>query len=419
MKRTASPQESPTQALPQSFPKSLCWLRLCCGLFALAALLAGYLAWVALSGGAVAGCGLESACNRVLQSRWAYWLHIPVSLPAMAVYVALLMAAVRRIAALHAPDQRREGTWVVPLAAVVIAAAIWFVFLQVVVIRAFCVFCLTAHLAAVGGAAILLVETLRRPVSVHTPPRRAFGTPVLAGLVGVALLIGGQFLLVKPMNNVSTITAPAIVSSAAVTDRILSLYDGRFQLDLETSPRIGSPSAPHVIVSLFDYTCAHCRSLHVMLDRTWQQSGSQLTILTLPMPLDASCNPLVRQTSSENLDACEYARLALAVWRSKPEAFPQFHSWLFAPPRPPALEEARRHAEHLVGREALELALGGEWIKRQLEIDIQLFEANSKRAGAWQMPQLMVGKSLSVGAINNVENLHLMLREQFGLSISP
>ncbi len=386
-------------------------------MLAVAALLAGYLAWVALSGGSVAGCGLESSCNRVLQSRWAYWLRIPVSLPAMTVYVALVIGALRRIAALRAPGARREETWVVPLAAVVIGAAIWFVFLQVVVIRAFCVFCLTAHLAAVGGAGILLVEMLRRPVSAQILPRHTLGSSVFAGLVGVALLIGGQILLLKPTNSVSTITAPAVVASAAVADRVLSLYDGRIQLDLKTSPRIGSPSAPHVIVSLFDYTCPHCRSLHELLDHTWQQSRNQLTIVTLPMPLDASCNPLVRQTSSENLNACEYARLALAVWRSKPAAFPQFHSWLFAPLRPPALDEARRYAEHLVGTDALHQALGGEWIKRQLQIDIQLFETNSKRAGAWQMPQLMVGKSLSVGSINNPENLHLMLQEQFGLSI--
>ena len=65
----------------------LLWVR---GLLIIAAMGAGYLAWVSIHNGPAAGCGPESGCNAVLQSRWAYWLDLPVSVPAVLVYLALL-----------------------------------------------------------------------------------------------------------------------------------------------------------------------------------------------------------------------------------------------------------------------------------------------------------------------------------------
>src|SRR6185436_20735339 len=50
---------------------------------------AGYLAWTSLTGNAVAGCGPDSSCDKVLHSRWAYWLGIPVSLPALLIYIGV------------------------------------------------------------------------------------------------------------------------------------------------------------------------------------------------------------------------------------------------------------------------------------------------------------------------------------------
>jgi protein-disulfide isomerase len=190
-------------------------------------------------------------------------------------------------------------------------------------------------------------------------------------------------------------------------------------LELDTTPRIGSQSAPHVVTTLFDYTCSHCRSLHDLLESAHQRFGERLVILTLPMPLDRSCNPLVQQTAGENVNACDYARLGLAVWRANPEAFRRFNAWVFATPRPPAVESTRRHAEELVGAGALQRALADEWVQRQLRTAIELFEANSKRAGVWQLPQLIVGSTLSIGAIGTTEALDALLREHLDLYSAP
>src|SRR5436305_6957536 len=49
-----------------------------------------YLAWSSLSGKAVAGCGADSSCDKVLHSRWGYWFGLPVSVFALLVYIAVL-----------------------------------------------------------------------------------------------------------------------------------------------------------------------------------------------------------------------------------------------------------------------------------------------------------------------------------------
>ena len=51
-------------------------------LFLLALLGSSYLAWAAFSDSPIAGCGTGSGCDKVMGSRWAYWLNIPVSAPA-------------------------------------------------------------------------------------------------------------------------------------------------------------------------------------------------------------------------------------------------------------------------------------------------------------------------------------------------
>src|SRR5687768_12677274 len=52
-----------------------------------------YLAWAALQGGKVAGCGETGLvnCDSVLQSEWSRWFSIPISIPAAGVYTCLLI----------------------------------------------------------------------------------------------------------------------------------------------------------------------------------------------------------------------------------------------------------------------------------------------------------------------------------------
>src|ERR1017187_6158953 len=92
---------------PSVVPATPLWLKWVRVLLLTAMSGAGYLAWVAIHNGPVAGCGPESGCDAVLHSRWAYWLDVPVSVPAVLVYLALLGATVL-LQKRPSPDDRSE-----------------------------------------------------------------------------------------------------------------------------------------------------------------------------------------------------------------------------------------------------------------------------------------------------------------------
>lgn len=436
----------------------LAWVRLLLGI---AALGAGYLAWVAIHHGPVAGCGPGSGCDKVLQSRWAYWLNMPVSIPAVLVYLALL-AVTFLMRKWTSPDEQR-GAWaaIIGLSVIVAGAAAWFVGIQMFVIEAFCKFCLTAH-ACGFAAAVLFLKHIPLAADSTTPmwssapakrgvPRGAIPLLVLTGLAGVLVLVAGQLLVQKERNVVKVFpvagtnrmplaavsglaktNGSAAVSAAGqsanlpvspnahlVAPRLLSLYNGCFLLSLDELPMIGSAGASNVIVNLFDYNCPHCRLLHPILMRAQQYLGNQLGIVCLPMPMDNNCNPFVPTGHPTFSNSCDYARLSLAVWRVNPGAYRQFDDRLFFSETPVPVEQAREYAAQLVGTNELQSALTNQWIQQQILTACHLHATNWLATGGPAMPQVIIGQVISVGAINSVNHLMVLLNKYLGLRPPP
>jgi uncharacterized membrane protein len=434
------------------------WLVPVWALLAVAILGAGYLAWLAIHNGPAAGCGPGSGCDKVLHSRWAYWLDLPVSVPAVLVYLALLGATVL-LQKRSSPDDQR-GSWaaIIILSVIVAGAALWFVGLQVFVIKAFCKFCMTAH-ACGFAAALLCLKNIPLAADPDTPmwttgsgkrgvPRQAVFSLVLIGLAGVAVLAVGQVLVQKQRNMVkvlpvagarATKTAalpasakanhstpealggpstnqPASPNARLIAPRLLSLYSNQFLIKLDDVPMIGSPDSPRVIVYLFDYNCPHCRALHSILVETCRQFTNQLGIVCLPMPMSTDCNPFIPANFNFGLNSCEYARLGLAVWRAKPEAQRQFDDWMFTPGEPPPVEKAWEYAAQLVGADKLAAALADPWIQQQITTDCQLHFANWQATGRPAMPQLIIGKAISLGPLNSVNHLLVLLNKYLGMN---
>jgi len=429
-------------------------------LLAVAILGAGYLAWLAIHNGPAAGCGPESGCNKVLQSRWAYWLDLPVSVPAVLVYLALLGVTVL-LQKRPSPDDQR-GSWaaIIILSVIVAGAALWFVGLQVFVIKAFCKFCMTAH-ACGFAAALFCLKNIPLAADPDTPmwttgsgkrgvPRQAVFSLVLIGLAGVAVLAGGQMLFQKQRNVVKVLpvagaraTKTAASPSSASTNhstpkapggpstdqpvspnarliapRTLLLYSNQFVIKFDDVPMIGSPDSPHIIVFLFDYTCSHCRAVHPILVQTCQQLTNQLGVVCLPISLSPQCNPFLPQTTSHAASgSCEYARLGLAVWRAKPEAQRQFDDWMFATVRPPPLKQAQEYAAQLVGADKLKSALADPWIQQQILTDCRLHRANWLAVDSSAMPQIIMGDAVSSGPLNSVGHLLILLNRYLGMDV--
>jgi uncharacterized membrane protein len=442
--------DNSSQSTIPSTPAWLLWTR---ALLMIATAGAGYLAWLAIHNGPAVGCGPESGCNAVLQSRWAYWLDLPVSVPAVLVYLALLGVTVL-LQKRPAPDEQR-GSWaaIIILAVVVAGAALWFVGLQVFVIKAFCKFCMTAHACGLT-AALLCLKNIPLAADPDTPmwtagsgkrgvPRQAVFSLVLIGLAGVAVLAGGQMLFQKQRNvvkvlpvakntaapkrtnhstpqrlvNLST-NQPASPNARLIAPRTLSLYSNQFVIKFNDVPMIGSPDSSHIIVFLFDYTCSHCRAVHPMLVQACQQFSNQLGVVCLPVSLSPQCNPFIpRIRSHASSNSCVYARLDLAVWRAKPEAQRQFDDWLFAGVTPPPLVQAQEYAAQLVGADKLKSALADPWIQQQILTDCQLHRTNSMAVESGALPQIIMGDAVSSGPLNSVDHLLTLLNRYLGMDV--
>ena len=438
---------------------ALLWAARVCAAGAL--LISLYLAWGSIQSGLPVGCGPDTGCDRVLHSKWAYWFRIPVSVFAVITYVVLLAGSISLAPAMPAPRQRRAWTLVLPCALLVLMAAVWFVALQLFVIKAICPWCMTAHGLGFGAGLLLLLGSPPRQTSekpweleklVFISPR-ALKRIALVALLGIVALIAGQVAYTPPtskefsqqdilaklptnaavMSNVVKLLTPApaptnppVVATppkvepvpAPVVEpkfpsRLHPIYEGRFSIDVSEAPRMGTPTNRHVMVSLFDYTCHHCRLMHPILKEVQQTFSNQLVIVNLPMPLDPKCNPTMQRTHPDHTNACDYARLGLTVWRASHALHHTFEEWVFDGTKPPPLEEARAYARRLLGNEAFDKAAADPWVELQLKLDVALYEL-AYRSGQGSMPQMLIGSKVAVGTYPREELLKL-LGEQLGL----
>jgi uncharacterized membrane protein len=370
-------------------------------LLLLAAAISLYLAWWSLKGHPVPGCGPQSGCREVLHSRWAYWLGIPVSVPATGLYVATFVVTLLLAG--------RSWTWPLLLAAccLIIGASLWFLALQAFVLKRFCPFCTVADLSGLAAAALFMVHGAKRLQLSKTVPLG----PVAAAVALLAALVVGQLVHQPKQWKISggSDTAPD-----PGRKRDIEIFNGRFHFTIPEVPLLGMPAASNIIVILYDYTCETCREMHGSLGQVRKQLGAELAVIALPVPLDPACNPVLKQTLPAHSNACEYARIALAVHRAAPNEFEQFDEWLFSRPALPQLETARAEAVKLVGAQALEAALRDGTVDTQIKSNMNVFVASFLR-GNGSLPQIISGDKVATGVFPRVEDIYQLLEQLIGL----
>ena len=373
-------------------------------LMAGAVAIACYLLWVSLHGTGVAGCGPESICDKVLQSRWSRWFGVPVSALALPLYLIVFGSTFWLRPSTPSVQQRAAWHWLLPCSVAMAGAAIWFTIVQAFLIKGFCPFCTTAHGCALAAAAILLYSApfQNPPEKARQQEKQVFVPPAMAkkltffALGGLALFVAGQLAPVPHR------------------EYVVKIFDGKVQMDLREVPVIGRIEAPYTMVSLFDYTCHHCRIMHAHLMEAHRKFSNELAIINLPMPLSEKCNHNVKRSTKAQVYACDYARLGLAVWRADRKAQMQFDDWMFAPDLPPPLSEAKQYASQIAGLVAMEAALKDPWIDRQIQRDVSIYETNYVR-GLGNMPQLIIGTNVTSGNFSKVDQLYRLLADNLGL----
>jgi len=100
--------------------------------------------------------------------------------------------------------------------------------------------------------------------------------------------------------------------------------------------------------------------MHSTLAKMRERYGDQVSVILMPMPLDGKCNPRIMKTAPVHANACELAKLALAVWLADRAAFTKLDQWLFESPEPRGPVEPRLCREP-GGSGGIEEGAGRSW----------------------------------------------------------
>lgn len=183
--------------------------------------------------------------------------------------------------------------------------------------------------------------------------------------------------------------------------RIISGSGNQFRLNIAQWPLLGRQDAKYVFIEMFDYTCPHCRNTHRAIKDAFRNYGDDLAVVALAVPLHPSCNNASGGGNAQNAESCELARIAIGVWRVKPDRFKEFHDWMFDGGRNRTAHEARQHAEKLVGKEPLQKELSQKTASEYISRHIELY----KKVGSGSVPKLIFPRTTMTGEVSSGSTL--------------
>ena len=362
-------------------------------------LLAGWMVYHALSGGQLAGCGAGSGCDSVMGSRWAWTLHgVPVALPAAVVY-ALLLVCILFLSPSFAgstgesPSLNRIIWFLLPFfAGCIVGAALWFCWLQIGVLHAFCPYCCVLHiLGCIAAGIILLAGDFG-----SEPGTKKQWLCFAAGLAAAALF---AFVQAKTLPD-------AIYDSGRTEAALPAFEEGEVPVlgDCRSEPAM-------TMTLLFDFQCTHCRRLHRVLPELLARSGGR--ILLCPMPLSSACNPYIPASGIDRFaGSCPLTRCALAVWYARPDAYADYWDWLLGSGDEHAQiapVDAEKRARALLGDD-FDAALADPRIDAYLRKVEELFgrTSSSEKSG---VPRFIRGQHWLVPETDDPDELLTLLRQ--------
>jgi protein-disulfide isomerase/uncharacterized membrane protein len=350
-----------------------------------------------LTGKVLSGCGAEENCAQILSTRWAYWLVVPVSFLGLVTHAGLFLLSFR------SEQLERESLdrfLLVALSYLTLFAAAWFVYLQSWVLGSFCRYCLTAHvlgcISSIG--LLLLLPKLNRT-------RSDWSARLTAALL-LIVLIGGQIFF--PVQTVAIAVGtqpPATLTGSSQEPRLIKLAPNLDPVPLANFPVIGNPNGSLILV-FFDFTCPNCRRAHPLLEQAATESNGKLCFVLIPVPINPKCNHYIANLIDEHRDACDYARMALALWHHHPDDFAEFSQQaLRTGATPGATADITVWLESKEGSDAWKSNLSDTWVDTQLNWDVEGFAEAVKRSGHVEMPKFVIGGTIISGAPADLDEL--------------
>jgi hypothetical protein len=293
-------------------------------------------------------------------------------------------------------------------------SALWFIIVQKWMIGAFCPYCTAAHITSLLLAALVIWQAPKQPKDDSTEV--ALTMPALVQVVSPAAprrLAWAGLALAGILAVCQVSLAPPPVSCAGEAPNRLPAFDPH------AVPLVGSPDAPRIVTLLFDYQCSHCQQLHFMLDEAIRRYNSKLAFALCPTPLNTNCNRYIPQNVDAFKDSCELAKVGLAVWLARREAFPEFNRWMFMFEsgdrwHPRSLDATRAKAVELLGQANFDAALADPWIERYLQTSIRIYGATSQ-SGNGAIPKLVLGSRWVIPQPNDANDLVSILQDRLAV----
>jgi uncharacterized membrane protein len=338
-----------------------------------------------LGDAAIAGCG-GGDCDEVLASRWSSLLGMPVPALGVLVYVLLLISFIPWLEILR-----------LPLLGAIAGAACWFIAVQAFIIGKFCPWCMTAH---VIGLAIVLCGILMGN------PGAWRHVSAWAGLAVFAIVPMQVFGPVKSGHRIEGGPATTVAKQRGAR---FSFNDGKFTYQIAGHPRIGPADAERVLVEFFDYQCPACQTMAGYLEALVSAHPGRVAVLMMPVPLEHDCNPHLGANRSHD-GSCAIARIALAVWRKRPDDFPAFHRKLIAAPSESA---AWTLALELMDERTLSVALADPWIDQTIASHSAAWAGLSASSG--KLPKLLIrDKRILHGLPSGEQDFLRVMKQELG-----
>ncbi len=351
-----------------------------------------------LSGVRIAGCGAGGSCETMLNSQWSVVLGVPVSMAGAGVYLVLMIAIVRK-----------NLLWVNICLGAMLGAAVWFVFVQAVIIGRLCPWCMTGH--AVGLSLVGLTFWRGKTRGGAVNENIVMGAFAVMAAVGIAVL---QYFGPRPMTHQLDDTPGGLAASGAGVHargngRKVKFGDGEMVYDVAAMPHLGRPNAPHVLVEYFDYQCSACRIMRGFLSSLMEKHPDDICVLVLPVPLDRGCNAALPEGEPQHPGSCALTRIALAVWRSDTEAYPALHRAFLTDP-PPDQAAAMALATAKVSAARLEAAMREPWIDELIQANIADWVSFSAKTR--HLPKLLITQKRILHGLPSGEADFIRVMEQ-------
>lgn len=355
----------------------------------------GLLLWWKLTDSAIAGCGGGGGCNEVLASRWSQVLGLPLPVLGVLVYLVLPWAILRRNDLIAAFCY-----------AAIAGSAVWLIIVQALLLHHFCPWCMAAH---VVGISLAVAGVSSGGVS------RGGLLSGLAAAFGLVLVqqVGPAPATHRIESDLNAATSESGGIHAQGNGRKIAFDDGRKIYDSASLPCLGSVDAKRVMVEYFDYQCPACRKMSGYLNALVEKHPADVCVLLLPVPLDHGCNSALAAGDTGHPGSCELTKIALAVWRANPAAFPAVHRALLADP-PPDRAAAMAIAGTHVPAARLETAMRDPWIVRLIQANIADWVSFSGKTP--QMPKLLIsGRRILHGLPSGEEDFIRVMEKELGM----